>query len=112
MKSQQKTRTLIEKLATPVNAYVQLDMGSVPPQGKWKPSGMRKGTCQPPKKSVVARQATMMVSRKSVRKNIPNFIPLYSTKYPMISDSPSGMSKGILLVSARAAARKTKKATG
>ena len=47
-----------------------------------------------------------------MRKNIPNFIPLYSTKYPMISDSPSGRSKGTLLVSARAAVRKTKKATG
>ena len=54
----------------------------------------------------------MMVSRKSVRKNIPNFIPLYSTKYPMISDSPSGRSKGALLVSASAAVTKTTKATG
>src|SRR5439155_24610806 len=53
-----------------------------------------------------------MVSRKSARKNIPNFLPLYSTKYPMISDSPSGRSKGSLLVSARAAVTKTTKATG
>ena len=71
-----------------------------------------KGTCQPPRKSVVARQATMIVSRKSVRKNIPNFMPLYSTKYPMISDSASGRSKGARLVSASAAVTKTMKATG
>jgi hypothetical protein len=38
---------------------------------------MRYGIYQPPKNSVVERLATTMVSRKSVRKNIPNFIPLY-----------------------------------
>ena len=54
----------------------------------------------------------MMVSRKSVRKNIPNFIPLYSTKYPTISDSASGRSNGALFVSAKAALRKSRKATG
>ena len=44
----------------------------------------------------------MIVSTKSVNRNIPNFIPLYSTKYPMISDSrfrqikrsPLGFSQG------------------
>src|SRR5437773_2655681 len=68
--------------------------------------------CTPPKNRVVERLATTMVSRKSVRKNIPNFIPLYSTKYPMISDSPSGRSKGTRFVSARAAVTKTKNAMG
>src|SRR5262245_39018165 len=39
-------------------------------------------------------------------------MPLYSTKYPIISDSPSGKSKGMRLVSARAAVTKMKNATG
>src|SRR5437867_386889 len=56
--------------------------------------------------------ATTTVSRKSAMANMPNFIPLYSTKYPMISDSPSGVSKGMRLVAAMPAVRKIRKAIG
>src|SRR6476620_348629 len=112
MNRKQKIRPLIEKLATPSSTYIQLGSSSTAPQGKWKPSGKRYGTCQPPKNKVVERLATTIVSRKSVRKNIPNFIPLYSTKYPIMSDSPSGKSKGTRFVAASAAVTKTKKATG
>jgi hypothetical protein len=61
---------------------------------------------------VVTIPAMTTVSRKSAMANIPNFIPLYSTKYPMISDSPSGVSKGMRLVAAIPAVRKSRKASG
>ncbi len=51
-------------------------------------------------------------SMKSVIMNRPHFSPPYSAKKPMISDSPSGRSKGTRLVSARAAMKKTRKPSG
>ena len=45
-----------------------------------KNAGNKNGTCHPPKKNVVMRHATRTVSTRSVKKNIPNFIPLYSKK--------------------------------
>ena len=44
------------------------------------PVSVTPGICQPPKKSVVTRPATMIDSMKSVIKNIRNFMPPYLTK--------------------------------
>ena len=49
------------------------------PPGRWKPSRKSQGTCQPPRKSAVVIPATTTVSTKSAIRNMPNFIPLYST---------------------------------
>ena len=57
---------------------------------------------QPPRKNRVVMKDIRMMWIYSARKNRANVILEYSTLYPdTSSDSPSGRSKGVLLVSAR-----------
>ena len=65
-------RTFITTLAAGASA-------SVPPPGNRKPSANRYGTCQPPRNSDVHMPAMTVVSTMSVIRNMPNFMPLYST---------------------------------
>ena len=53
---------------------------SAAPQGRWKPSRRRYGSCQPPKKSVATSAATSTTSTKSLIMNIRCFAPEYSVK--------------------------------
>ncbi len=62
------------------------------------------GPCQPPRKSIVTRALMRNISAYSARKKKANFIPEYSVWYPAtISDSASGISKGVRFTSAREA---------
>src|SRR5271154_2096800 len=64
------------------------------------------GACQPPRKRVTAKPVTANNPRYSPRKNRAYLNPEYSVRKPaMISDSPSGRSKGERLDSAVAAMR-------
>ncbi len=47
---------------------------------KWKPSRARYGTCQAPKKSVVASAETTTISAKSLIMNVACLLPEYSVK--------------------------------
>src|ERR1700732_1532842 len=65
------------------------------------------GADHPPRNSVIPRPLMANIPRYSPRKNRANLKPEYWRKYPaMISDSPSGKSKGERLVSAVAAIMK------
>src|ERR1700722_19765150 len=71
------------------------------------------GARQPPRKSVVARPATVVMLMYSARKNMANFIDEYSVMWPAtISPSPSGRSKGIRFVSPTIVIRQMIKNTG
>src|SRR4030042_3919547 len=69
------------------------------------------GSVQPPKKHTVASEAIMIIAIYSPRKKSANLKLLYSVKYPATSSlSASGISKGVLFVSANAAIVNTRKA--
>src|SRR5215475_2119931 len=71
-----------------------------------------KKECQPPKKSIVAKQETVIIAVYSAMKNMANLKLAYSVWKPATSsDSASGRSKGARLVSATAALKKQKKPT-
>src|ERR1700685_758989 len=66
------------------------------------------GADHPPRKSVAPRPERANMARYSPRKKSANLKPEYSVWYPATSsDSPSGRSKGVRLVSAVAAIAKT-----
>src|SRR5881392_1717284 len=68
------------------------------------------GAIQPPRNSVVANAETITMLTYSARKNIANFIELYSVwKPPTSSDSASGRSNGARLVSPTADTKYTAK---
>src|ERR1700733_13666547 len=69
-------------------------------------SSQRNGACQPPKNKVTANPVMANNPKYSPRKNSAYLKPEYSVKKPaIISDSPSGKSKGARLASAVAAMR-------
>src|ERR1700728_1100998 len=69
-------------------------------------SSQLNGACHPPKNKVTAMAVMANNPRYSPRKNRAYLKPEYSVKKPaMISDSPSGKSKGERLDSAAAAMR-------
>ena len=74
------TTTLNENAPTWSSATRRCGSPRLLPQGNRKPVSERYGTCQAPRKSDVVSPATTTVSRKSAIANMPNFIPLYSTK--------------------------------
>src|SRR5437588_8326533 len=60
------------------------------------------GACQPPRNSVTANPLTANIPKYSARKKIAYLNPEYSVMCPAtISDSPSGMSKGVRFDSTR-----------
>src|ERR1041384_675172 len=73
-------------------------------------SRTRNGAVQPPRNKVTASPVTANRPRYSPRKKRAYLKPEYSVRYPaMISDSPSGKSKGERFDSAVAATRKRRK---
>ena len=69
-------------------------------------TGVVKGS-HPPRNNKVASAQTMNKFTNSARKKAANLKPLYSILNPAtISDSASGISKGVLLISAREAVKK------
>ena len=71
------------------------------PAAKKRSKRWPKGVEAPPKKSRVATQATVIMFAYSAMKNMANFMEEYSVWYPATSsDSASGRSNGLRLVSA------------
>src|SRR5208283_4881959 len=76
-------------------------------------NGGKNGPCHPPRNNVVATAETRNMFVYSARKNIANFMPLYSVIKPdTSSDSASGRSKGALFISAFDAIRNKTNPTG
>src|SRR5262249_13689791 len=71
------------------------------------------GPFHPPRNRIVASDETVTMLAYSARKNMANFMPLYSVCQPATSScSDSARSNGRRLVSATALMTYTKKATG
>jgi len=69
------------------------------------------GLCQPPKNPATAKPLTTSIFAYSLRKKTAHLNPEYSVIQPATSsDSASGISNGVLLVSATALIKKVKKA--
>lgn len=82
-------------------------------KAKIKKGGIKltNGKSQPPKKKIDVRAAINKILTYSPKKKSANIIDEYSVLYPPTnSDSASGKSKGVLLVSAKTEKKKRKKA--
>src|SRR5690242_6871487 len=80
---------------------------------KFDPHCGGKVGCQPPRKSTVVMDDTVIILAYSAMKKAANFMLLYSVWKPATSSfSASGRSNGTRLVSAKAAIRKMTNATG
>ena len=87
---------------------VLLNIQNNPQLGEFKKFG--KGLCQPPKKAVALSALTTNIFAYSLKKKIAYLVPEYSVTNPATSsDSDSGRSKGVLLVSARVLMKKITK---
>ena len=80
MRNQISITTLVRKAITWIPVTRRWGSATSMPHGNENPDEPRYGTCQPPRKSAVVMPAITTVSRKSAMANMPNFIPLYSTK--------------------------------
>src|SRR5688572_25715717 len=88
-----------QKTSASVLTRNQAQLGTIESQGS--------GAAPPPRNSAEARRQASSMYAYSARKKSENFMPEYSVWKPATSsDSASGMSKGMRLVSATEAIRK------
>ena len=80
-----------------------------PHNGELKNPGI--GLCHPPRNAVAAKPLTTNILAYSLKKNTAHLKPEYSVIHPAThSDSASGISNGVLFVSATALIKKIKNA--